>query len=221
MPPQSGVARKEMSISSAIVMEALSRALPESAYVTEIRLEKENLRIMGLADDAPGLLAPLERSEHMADVHFFAPTARGPDGKLFRFSIEARVEPRIRLGRIEVCRDSTVSRQFPSRFLFCCFWCARPWWGCCFRRARRGAGKFRTSRDTLAPRSQAASKRKSADRGGPPTAFLDASTPGLASAQLQSYLAQLAGDQRASLFRPAEKLPSAMTHLIRSGAGHA
>ena len=33
----------------------------------------------------------------------------------------------------------------------------------------------------------------------PPTAFLDASTPGLASAQLQSYLAQLAGDQRASL----------------------
>ena len=33
----------------------------------------------------------------------------------------------------------------------------------------------------------------------PPTAFLDASTPSLASAQLQSYLAQLAGDQRASL----------------------
>jgi general secretion pathway protein M len=33
----------------------------------------------------------------------------------------------------------------------------------------------------------------------PPAAFLDASTQGLASAQLQSYLAQLAGDQRASL----------------------
>jgi general secretion pathway protein M len=33
----------------------------------------------------------------------------------------------------------------------------------------------------------------------PPAAFLDASTPGLASAQLQSYLAQLAGDQHASL----------------------
>jgi general secretion pathway protein M len=33
----------------------------------------------------------------------------------------------------------------------------------------------------------------------PPTAFLDASTQGLASAQLQSYLAQLAGDQRANL----------------------
>jgi len=45
-----------------------------------------------------GFLAPLERSEHMTDVHFFAPTARGPDGKLFRFSIEARVEPRIKVG---------------------------------------------------------------------------------------------------------------------------
>jgi hypothetical protein len=34
----------------------------------------------------------------MTDVHFFAPTARGPGGKLFRFSIEARVEPRIKIG---------------------------------------------------------------------------------------------------------------------------
>jgi general secretion pathway protein M len=33
----------------------------------------------------------------------------------------------------------------------------------------------------------------------PPAAFLDASTQGLASAQLQSYLAQLADDQHASL----------------------
>ena len=33
----------------------------------------------------------------------------------------------------------------------------------------------------------------------PPAAFLDASTPGLASAQLQSYLGQLAGDKNASL----------------------
>jgi general secretion pathway protein L len=81
-----------------ILIEALSRALPDSAYVNEIRLENESLRIMGFADDAPALLAPLERSEHLTDVHFFAPTARGPDGKLFRFSIEARVQPHIKIG---------------------------------------------------------------------------------------------------------------------------
>jgi general secretion pathway protein L len=89
---------KETSISSVILIEALSRALPDSAHVNEIRLEKESLRIMGLADDAPALLAPLERSGHLTDVHFFAPTARAPDGKLFRFSIEAHVEPRIKIG---------------------------------------------------------------------------------------------------------------------------
>jgi len=99
MPPaERAWISKEMSTSSVIVMEALSRALPESAYVTEIRLEKESIRIVGLADDAPGLLAPLERSGHMTDVRFFAPTARGPDGKLFRFSIEARVQPHIKIG---------------------------------------------------------------------------------------------------------------------------
>ena len=89
---------KETSISSVILVEVLSRALPASAYVTEIRLEKDDLRITGLAEDAPALLAPLERSGHMTNAHFFAPTARGPDGKLFRFSIEAHLEAHIKLG---------------------------------------------------------------------------------------------------------------------------
>jgi hypothetical protein len=39
----------------------------------------------------------------------------------------------------------------------------------------------------------------------PPAAFLDASTQGLASAQLQSYLAHLADDQRASLVSSGEE----------------
>ena len=89
---------KNTSVSSVILIEALSRALPEQAYVNEIHLEKDSVRIMGLAEDVPALLAPLERSEHMTGVHFVAPTARGPDGKLFRFAIEAHVEPRIKIG---------------------------------------------------------------------------------------------------------------------------
>jgi general secretion pathway protein L len=88
---------KETSVSSVILLEALSRALPESAYLTEIRLENATLRMIGLADDAPALLAPLEQSGHLTGVHFFAPTTRGPDAKSFRFSIEAHVEPRSKL----------------------------------------------------------------------------------------------------------------------------
>jgi general secretion pathway protein L len=88
---------KETSGSSVILLEALSRALPDSAYLTEIRLENSTLRIIGLADEAPGLLAPLEQSGHLTGVHFSAPTTRGPDGKSFRFSIEAHVEPRSKI----------------------------------------------------------------------------------------------------------------------------
>jgi general secretion pathway protein L len=87
---------KETSISSVILIEALSRALPDSAYLTDIRVESATLRMIGVADDAPGLLEPLERSGHLTGVHFFAPTTRGPDGKS-RFSIEAHVEPRSKI----------------------------------------------------------------------------------------------------------------------------
>lgn len=87
---------KESAIASVIVLEAVSRALPDSAYLTEIRLEGATLRLAGLASDVPGLLAPLEQSGHLAGVHFSAPATRGPEGK-FRFSIEAQVEPRIKV----------------------------------------------------------------------------------------------------------------------------
>src|SRR5262245_7553128 len=95
--PQRAWLSKETSPSSVIVLEALSRAIPDSAHLSEIRLEGTTLRIMGIADDAPALLAPLEQSGHLSNVRFFAPTTRGPDGRLFRFHIEARVEPHIKI----------------------------------------------------------------------------------------------------------------------------
>jgi len=95
--PQRAWMSKETSASSVIVLEALSRALPDSAYLSEIRLEGTSLRITGIADDAPALLPPLEQSGHLSNVHFFAPTTRGPDGRQFRFYIEAKVEPHIKI----------------------------------------------------------------------------------------------------------------------------
>jgi general secretion pathway protein L len=96
-PTERAWAAKENAISSAILIEAVSRALPDSAYLNEFRLEGQVLRISGSAGDVPGLLAPLEQSGHLTGVHFFAPTTRSPDGKSFRFSIEAHVEPRIKI----------------------------------------------------------------------------------------------------------------------------
>ena len=68
-----------------------------AAMRTAGQKEGATLRIIGLANDAPALLAPLEQSGHLTNVHFFAPTTRGPDGKLFRFHVEARVEPRTKI----------------------------------------------------------------------------------------------------------------------------
>ena len=89
---------KEISPSALILFEALARALPDSAYLTELTLDRMALRIVGFTTDAPSLIAPLERSGHLSEVHFFAPATRAADGRHFRFSIEARVEPHPTIG---------------------------------------------------------------------------------------------------------------------------
>jgi len=88
---------KEMSPSAAIVLEALSRALPDTAYLTELDLHGTTLRIAGLTSDAPSLIAPLQHSGSFTDVRFFAPTTHGSDNAQFTFHIESVVEPQSRL----------------------------------------------------------------------------------------------------------------------------
>jgi general secretion pathway protein L len=92
--PERAWALKETAPAAVRVLDTLSQALPDRAYLTELTLQKSTVRIVGLASDAPALIAPLEQSGQFADVHFFAPSTRGPDGRLFWFHIEARVEPR-------------------------------------------------------------------------------------------------------------------------------
>ncbi len=91
---------KEASPSATVVLEALSRALPDTAYLTELSLQGATLRISGLSDDAPSLLAPLEHSGCLTNVRFSAPTVREPDGKHFSFHIEGRVGPHVKLSEI-------------------------------------------------------------------------------------------------------------------------
>jgi general secretion pathway protein L len=88
---------KETSPAAVVVVEALSRSLPDTSYLTDLNLEGAGLRIVGLADDAPSLIAPLEKSGHLTDVRFFAPTTRAADGRRFVFHIEARIEPHPRI----------------------------------------------------------------------------------------------------------------------------
>lgn len=90
--------QKETAPATVIVLEALSRVLPDDAHLTELRLEGTHLRIMGLASDPPALIAKLEPSNHFTDVHFAAPTTRDSESSSFRFQIGARVKPRLSPG---------------------------------------------------------------------------------------------------------------------------
>lgn len=92
---------KEISPSAVIVIEALSRALPDNAYLTELSLQNTTFRIVGLTSDAPSLIAPLEHSGILTDVHFSAPTTREADGRHFRVYIEGRVQPDVKLAGTE------------------------------------------------------------------------------------------------------------------------
>ncbi|WP_246801212.1 PilN domain-containing protein [Bradyrhizobium genosp. L] len=86
--------RKYETPSSVIVLETLSRLLPDHTYVTELHLAGNKLQISGITSNAPSLIPLIEQSQHFTRATFFAPTTRGPSDPGERFHIEARVEPK-------------------------------------------------------------------------------------------------------------------------------
>ena len=96
-PAQRAWVLKQTSPAAVLVIEALSRVLPDQAYLTDLSLENGVVRLTGFANDAPSLLVPLERSGFFGDVHFFAQTTRNTEGAQFVFHIQARVEPHLDL----------------------------------------------------------------------------------------------------------------------------
>lgn len=84
--------RKHETPSSVIMLEALSRLLPDPTYVTELRLAGSKLQISGITRDAPSLIPLIEQSRHFTRATFYAPTTRAPSDPGERFHIEMRVE---------------------------------------------------------------------------------------------------------------------------------
>ena len=85
--------RKVEAPAGVMVLETLSQILPDHTYVTELRIEGDKLRVVGLTRDAPSLIGLIEQSGRFTRATFFAPTTRAPSDPGERFHIEARIEP--------------------------------------------------------------------------------------------------------------------------------
>ena len=85
--------RKRESPSTVIVLETLSRILPGHTYVTELRVEGNKLRLVGITRDAPSLIELIEQSSRFTRATFFGPTIRSPSEPGERFHIEAIIQP--------------------------------------------------------------------------------------------------------------------------------
>jgi len=94
--PSSGLGllarRKQTTPSSVMVLEAISRALPDSTYVTELRIEGDKIQIVGMTQDAPSLISLIEQSSpQFTRATFFAPTTHAANEPGERFHIEAHI----------------------------------------------------------------------------------------------------------------------------------
>jgi general secretion pathway protein L len=90
--------RKQATPSSVLVLEALSKILPDHTYVTELHIEGDRLQVVGITRDAPSLIELIEQSAQFTRATFFAPTTQAPGDPGERFHIEARIKPEFTQG---------------------------------------------------------------------------------------------------------------------------
>jgi general secretion pathway protein L len=72
------------------LIDALSRALPDNAYLTELEIRGATARMTGKSDEATALIAAIEAAPEYEDVGFAATTTRDAEGGAESFTITAR-----------------------------------------------------------------------------------------------------------------------------------
>jgi general secretion pathway protein L len=87
--------RKHTAPSSVMIIETLSRILPDDTYVTELHIEDNRVQLVGMTRDAPSLIGLMEQSGVFSQATFFAPTTRSPSDSRERFHIEALIHPTV------------------------------------------------------------------------------------------------------------------------------
>lgn len=73
------------------LIDALSRVLPDNAYLTELEIQAGAARMVGKSDEATALIAAIEAAPEYEDARFAAPTMRQEGGGAESFAVMARV----------------------------------------------------------------------------------------------------------------------------------
>ena len=85
--------RKQDTAAAVLVLETLSKILPDDTYVTELRIDGNKLRVSGVSRNAPSLIRLIEQSGRFSRATFFAPTTRSSSDRGDQFHIEAIIQP--------------------------------------------------------------------------------------------------------------------------------
>ncbi len=75
-----------------VVWEELTRVVPDSAWVTNVSIDNENVSFSGFAHSASGLIAGLEASRLFKDPVFAGSVTRDAGGNQERFNIKMKLE---------------------------------------------------------------------------------------------------------------------------------
>ena len=75
-----------------VVWEELTRVVPDSAWVTNVSIDNENVSFSGFAQSASGLIAGLEASRLFKDPVFAGSVTRDAGGNQERFNIKMKLE---------------------------------------------------------------------------------------------------------------------------------
>jgi len=88
------IGQKTASPAVMVLIERLSEALPDTAYLTELEIHDREARIIGKSENSTGLIPVLEETSEFGDVRFSAPTTREEGESMETFSIIAKIEGR-------------------------------------------------------------------------------------------------------------------------------
>lgn len=83
--------RKHEAAPAVLVVETLSRVLPDQTYLTALEIEGDKVELQGLSQEPPALVRLLEQSQRFTEATFAAPTTRQAGEDAERFHIEARI----------------------------------------------------------------------------------------------------------------------------------